>query len=305
MTNKDISFPYYSGNIHFIRVMGQVSLHNFIQAHKNPTARTLRIMKLVGVADALNLNKLKRKSKHDLFSFTPSVVINNGRNRGYKNIVNYTGLMQLDFDGIETPEKAKEIKEYLFDNYEEIVCSYLSPSMRGVKCLMKITQPRDRDHFRAIHKAASKEFEQIGYFDDATKNAVLPLFLSIDKDIMYKDISDCKTFDEEDWSQVKYVELLDKKTHTPTSNDYDYNRTVRIFRRKMEAIVDNGHPQLRSACLILGSRASAGYIELSEAEWLAEACIDHNAYLQKDINNYKTTALWAIKNGYRTPMYYK
>lgn len=303
--NKDVFFPYYSGNIKLKKVIGIVSLESFINAHKNPKPRTERLLKLVGCADTLNYSGLKRRTKQKLFSFTPSAMIDIGNGRSYKNIKSFTGLMQMDFDGIEDIEKAKDIKEYIFNHWQQVVCSYLSPSGRGVKCLLNIRKPNDIEHYRAIHKAVTNEFECIGYYDESTKNAVLPLFLSIDKDILYRDISECTKFIEEDWSKVSYVNLVKEPTrHHPTSNDYYYNKTVSIFEKKIDSIVDYGHPQLRSACLILGSRASAGYIDVNEAIQLAENAIDNNSYLQKDVNNYKSTARWSIENGFKNPRYY-
>jgi len=69
-------------------------------------------------------------------------------------------------------------------------------------------------------------------------------------------------------------------------------------------IASNGHPQLRTACLILGTRVGAGYLSFSEASEEVEFLVRTNNYLQKGIKGYLTTADWALKEGYHTPKYY-
>jgi hypothetical protein len=313
-TNKDVLFPYYSGYIKFTKAMGYVSLSNFIHAHKTPNKDIAALMDKIQEASESGDLKLKRELKQKLYSFTPSVEVGCvGTKRKYDNITGWTGLMQLDFDKIETVAKAHDLKEYLFTTYQCVVCAYMSPSGKGVKCLISITKPRDKEHYRAIYKSVQKEFESIGYFDPATKNAILPLFLSIDKDIYSRDISEAITWNEEDWTEEKKVQLLDKP---PTSNfvhsnkdshqaQYDYDKCIRIFTEAMNSIVDNGHPQLRHACLILGSRASAGYISKNEAISMCENAVLANSYFDKDQKGYIDTAHWAVEQGYKSPKYYK
>ena len=194
-TSKNVKFPYYSGNIKLTKVIGYVTLEDFVNAHAMPKQSTYDIMEQVKAASAAGDLALKRQLKHKLYSFTPSVIIELGVGRKYENIKEWTSIMQLDFDGIETPEKAHELKYYLFTTYQCVICTYLSPSNKGVKCLIRITKPRDREHFRAIYKTVEKEFEQLGYFDTATKNAMLPLFLSIDTNIISRDFSQAVPWD--------------------------------------------------------------------------------------------------------------
>lgn len=77
-----------------------------------------------------------------------------------------------------------------------------------------------------------------------------------------------------------------------------------MFREKIRAIGADGHPQMRRACLILGSRCGAGYIDAFEAEQLAQSEIQMNQYLQKDLKNYITTSKWAINEGRKNPKDY-
>lgn len=308
-TNKDIKFPYYSGNIFHTKVLGHVTLDEFIQVHKFPTNKTEILLKKVHQASIVGDLERKRELKQQLFSFTPGVMIEIGDKRKYDNVKKFTGLMQIDFDNIDDPMDAIAIKKHVFENYPQIICSYISPSGKGVKCLMKIIEPRDADHYRALHKGMENTFHEYSYLDLATKNAVLPLFISMDHKIMYRNWEDVPAWDYEDWTKVQHVHHNDNYAQTNfVSNDSaygsSYNKTIRGVQRRLRSIVDEGHPQVRTAALILGSRIAAGYMEREEAESLIVSEIRNNNYLNKGIDGYIKTAIWAIGQGMHTPKYY-
>lgn len=305
--NVDITFPYYSGNIHLTKAVGVVDLAKFISSHRNPHAKTIALLEKVAKASSDGDMKLKRELKHGLYTFTPSIMIDAGFARSYANVMWWTGLMQLDFDGIPSVEMAVDMKRHIFENYPQVICSYLSPSGRGVKCLIKTTVPESKEQYKALHKAIETEFSAYDYFDSSTKNAMLPLFLSADTEILSRDESECPPWTEEDWTKPVYVRLNDTPNFNPTSErskDYYFKKVVRIATEKVNLIIDNGHPQLRSACLILGSRAGAGYIEKHEAISLAVSLVESNSYFAKDIEGYLSTATWCIEEGYKRPKYY-
>jgi hypothetical protein len=302
--NVDITFPYYSGNIHLSKAIGVVNLAKFISSHKNPHPNTIAILEKVAKASVDGNMKLKRELKHGLYAFTPSIMINAGFARSYANVMWWTGLMQLDFDGIPSAEMAKEMKQHLFDNNNEIVCAYLSPSGRGVKCLIKTTIPESKEQYKALHKAIETEFSAYDYFDPATKNAMLPLFLSADTEILSRDESECPPWIEEDWSVTNYVRLNDTPNFNSVNSIELTNKTIRILNSKILNINNNGHPQVRSASLILGSRVTAGYISKADAELNIIRLINSNLYLQKGVEGYIATAMWGIKEGMKHPKYY-
>lgn len=308
-TNAEVHFNYFSGNIKLTRPIGLVTLEEFILAHRNPKRKTLNIMQKVQEASANGDLALKRQLKHQLFSFVPAALFKLGVGRKYDNIAQFTGLMQLDFDGIETIDKAYDLKHYLFTTYQCVVCTYFSPSGKGVKALIRTTVPKNKEQYQALYKTVEAEFEQMGYFDTATKNIVLPLFLSIDENILYRDFSEAVAWDQEDWSVPQKVQHPHTQLNFPTTRyqsetDYFYDKTVKLFRSKIEHIDGNGHPQVRSACLVLGSRAGAGYITRAEAEQLMESCISNNNYLSKNVDGYVKTGLWCINEGVTNPKEY-
>ena len=297
-------FSYYEGNIYKSDCVGHLTLRNFIDVHLNPTEETKQIIEKIGVVSKKGDKKAKAKLKERLFAFTPSVIVPIGMPRKYTSIQEFTGLMQLDFDNIPDKNIAENLKQHLFNMYEEIICIYISPSGLGVKALMSITIAEDVEHYKAIHKSVAKEMEQYGYFDMATKNAILPLFLSMDKKLLYRD--NYKTWVKEDWSKDKVSKHFDVPSVSVRANDNNYNmqKVIRITTKRVNDIVSDGHPQLRSAALILGSRVGAGYMDKISAEQLITNLIYSNAYLQKGIKGYVETALWALNEGIRNPKYF-
>lgn len=302
--------PYYSGNIKWSRCIGHVHYLDFINAHKNPKKETIDLINKINQAALTGNKDLKAQLKKELFTFTPSVKIKKGLKRRYSNIHGFTQFKQLDFDKIPDKETAIMLKNHVFENNPQVLCAYLSPSGLGVKCLLKTKKCKDIEHFRAMHKAIETHFSAYeDYFDSAVKNAILPLFLSIDKHILFRYFKSTEEWTEEDWTKTEYVRLNDVSVnyadkYTDKQKQYYLDKTVRLFREKIRAIQEDGHPQMRTACLILGSRCGAGYIDLYEAERLAESEITMNQYLQKDLKNYITTSKWAINEGRKNPKDY-
>ena len=118
-TNKDIKFPYYSGDIYDSRVKGYVTIRQFIRSHKSPVYKMSDLFTRIAKANEDEDFILKRQLKQGLFSFTPSVMINIGDARKYQNIKNWTGLIQLDFDKIPDEKTAQDLKEHLFSRYHQ------------------------------------------------------------------------------------------------------------------------------------------------------------------------------------------
>lgn len=303
--------PYYSGNIKNSICMGHVSYDYFIKAHKNPKDEVVVLMEKIKEASLNKDKNLKAELKKQLVAFTPSVQIKKGYRRMYENIIEFNQYKQLDFDKIPDSETAVMVKEHVFENNPEILCAFLSPSGLGVKCLLKTKRCENIEEFRAMHKAIETHFSVYeDYFDSAVKNAILPLFLSIDFNILHRNFNETATWTQTDWTKTEYVRLNDVEInfanrYTDKQRQYYLDKTIKLFKDKICLIGADGHPQMRSACLILGSRAGAGYIDINDAERLAEQEINCNQYLQKDLKNYIKTSKWAIREGYKNPKDYK
>ena len=188
-TNKDIKFSYYSGNIFRPNSLGVVSLDKLIKSISNPKPEFDKLFFEIEIATIKGDKALKRALKQKLYSFTPSALIQRGLTRRYNNVDSFTCVMQIDFDGVTDIDEAIELKEHVFNNNKQIICAFLSPSRLGVKCLMRIKQPKSKEHYKALHKEMVKHFECYNYLDEATNNAMLPMFLSRDKQILWRDFS--------------------------------------------------------------------------------------------------------------------
>jgi len=288
MTNK---IPYYKGNIKLSKVIGHVSLSQFIFAIKNPRAN---IKKLIDEIAITKDSVLKRELKHQLYSFTVSVFVPYYKKRSYKNIQYFTGLMQLDFDKVNGSLEDLKIELYL---KPYVICVFYSPSRNGLKAICLTKVPRNVEHYKAIHKAVKTDLN-IDSFDDATNNPILPLFLSYDEEIYHKPIDKVIAFDKEDFSKPEFVVPLTVEQTKYIPNFNNYEKTLRIFKSKINSIQENGHPQVVKACLILGSRVAAEYIGYNEALTVMQTEIRNNEYLKKGTNGYLKTGLFFINKGY-------
>jgi hypothetical protein len=301
-TLENISFNYYSSNIFLSKALGVVSLRQFINANKNPKQKVKEV--LLKIADCKD-DENKRKLKQSLYCFTPAVLIGIDTKRNYANIHKFTGLVQLDFDKLEDGAAAVQLRDWLFNSYPQVVTAYISPSKKGVKALMAIPEVKTVDEFKEYWLGIRQAFANIPSFDTATKNAILPLFISYDPDLKYR----------EKWEVWTTKGIVEKTPFTQQVNakqikldatqaSYYKDKTINIFNNKIDSIVDNGHPQLIKACLVLGSRAAAGYIDEFEALSLIVNAIGRNSYLSKDTKGYIKTGTKMFGEGLKRIMNY-
>lgn len=308
---------YYSGNIKDSICKGSVSLDQFLRANRSPSLSVRAIFDRIRKAEENNDKELKSRLKEQLFAFTPGVFIEPGKSRRYENIIRFTGLMQLDFDNEPFGE---DLKQWLFNEYEQCVCAYTSPSGVGVKALFRIPISHTVSEYQEYFLGVEKEMEDQGIdsFDHAPYNAILPLFLSWDDSMLSRSnpliwLKKCLKLDI---NLHKNLAITQPATTIPSygeefgSMTYFRRITIEIFEKKVADIVcDPGHPTLRDACLVLGSRVGAGYISKHEAELVALASIMNNAYLlrkgKSGTDNYIKTSRWAINIGETRPKYYR
>jgi hypothetical protein len=285
-----IQFQYFSNNIGSTKPIGYLTLKQFIQAHRNPKAETKAVFEQIAICETKGDMERKAESKqNNLYFFTPCVNLNGGRK--YADIINFTGLLVLDFDHIDN---AVAMKEHLFNEYEFVVCAWLSPSKKGVKALVKIPEPSDIKDFKRSFNAITEIMEIYDGFDVCNKNAVLPLFQSYDPDLLYRD--DATTFEgKKEVEEYKYEAPLNPIIIDPSEKDKQ--SVLNIITHSINKIQDEGHPQLRGASIMLGGYVASGYVSFYEAEQWIYNLIESNGYLRKGITGYKKTASWGINEG--------
>lgn len=296
---NDILFQYYGSDIRNTTPLGCVSLDYWIQSMVNPKPEFKDIFEKIQIASLSNNKAEKDELKRHLYFFTPAVLVNSKRR--YSDINRFTGLLTVDFDGLEI-DYAKEFKEALFKEYKFIICSWLSASKKGVRALIKIPISKNVNEFKSYYNAIREELSIYNGFDVATQNAVLPMFMSYDTDILFRN-------DYTEWNK-KYTAPEPLKIQQYFVNESNSN-IDKIVISGVNKITSNGHPQLRAVAFALGGYISAGYITESNAIQLIENCINNNAYLNRRHNGlqmaevYKTTAKTMILNGQFKPLFIK
>jgi hypothetical protein len=308
-----VRFQYYNGDIKKSKPLGFINLETFIEKHVEPSDNLLGVFKQIEEATKNGDKALKSKLKmENLYSFTVSAQFKGTRK--YDDIVDFNPIAQLDFDGL-TEQEAEEFRDWIFEQYPQIICSYLSPSRKGVKALIRIPKislengiANGINEYKDYYRAIESEFGNYKGFDAAPKNLVLPLFISYDffmpsRTLENAEIWDLKEFEPDSLTQK--FPLPVKPYKKLKSNDKNEQRAYNTVRKAISNIVSSpGHYQLRSACLIFGTRCGAGYVDINDAKREVEQLVRQNAYLSKGVNGYITTALWGLEQGYRTPNYY-
>jgi CRISPR/Cas system CSM-associated protein Csm2 small subunit len=241
--------------------------------------------------------KKKAELKQHLFYTTPCIMTDM-QGRGYKNITAFTGVLVLDFDKINN---AVEFKHYLFDTYKFIFACWVSTSGNGVRAFVSIPESTDVEEFKQYFWGLAHEvmFAYNG-FDIAPQNCVLPLFISYDPNILVRKI-------DAQWSIKKIKSIVTPQIEPirfRSSNIYE-KWSIDNFRKSIDKINDNGHPQLRAAAYALGGRVGAGYISEYSAINEANNIITTNLYLAKGYAGYKRTAKEMILKGKYQPLYFK
>lgn len=295
MIFKETKFQYYPARIKSITPKGFISLDYFLNSIKNPKSSTLGIFKQIEKAELAGDMKLKSELKqNNLFFFTPCVHVKDFRR--YKNIKLFTGLIPLDFDHIDN---AQEFKEYIFNEYNFIIATWLSPSKKGVKCLVKIPVVSSIDIFKQHFFALEEIFEIFDGYDGTTKNAVLPLFQSYDFDLLVRENPETftgKKIDKQDFKADPVRQSI------PYPSDKKEALIFKIADTGINKIKAPGHPQLRSICISLGGYVASGYIDLTSIVSHVDFLIACNGYLKKGVEGYKKTARWAINEGMKKPI---
>lgn len=289
-----MKFQYYPADIRQNKPIDFISLIDFIKKTKTPQEKTKQLFEQIVQAEKNKDWETKHKLKSQLVKFTPCVHINNWRK--YENIEKFTGLLVLDFDHLDSSE-ALELKNALFDSCNFIIACWLSPSKHGIKALVKIPISKDVDEFKSYAKAIINDLGSIKGFDSApTLNCVQPLYLSYDKDLLYRE--DFTTYEKKYIEPVKVIFKplnLVKEPKTET--------IATIVVNNINTITTTGHYKLRAISYSLGGYISAGYISESDALYIINSCIEMHPYLNAKASTYKKTAQTMIIKGQSEPLY--
>jgi len=280
-------FQYYAGDIKKVGPLGYVTLKQLIQSTETPKPHVLDIIK--------DIQKGDKSRKIELYAFTPCVVVQS--KRAYSSIDHFTGLLVLDFDHIEN---AIELRDHLFETYDFIITAWISPSGKGVKCIIRIPGCTTVEQFKEYYWGVADKMMEYDGFDTTGQNPVLPLFLGYDTNILWRTDATMwkgkgvnpRAFKPTDVSNITRVE--------PT--ELHKRRIEGIIKSMMSKATNQGHQTVRSSSLILGGYVASGYMEYYEAVQLIYFLIETNQYLQKGVAGYKKTAFFFINQGQMSPL---
>ena len=299
MTNfiDKISFQYFGAKIWEARPLGELTLRQFLDVHKNPKQSTVECIDLI--KEASKNGDLKRKDslkQNNLYSFVPSVKLD-GSGRGLVNIIDYNPIMMVEFDKIS---HALELKERLFKNLKSVIASWISPSGSGVKLLIRIPKPKSVEEYKQYYCGLAYYLSQYDGFDGVNFNIVLPLFLSYDRDILIRE-------DAEEWTQrggkINAFQVYKGEFEVPENiNDEIKDKIVEKISFLVNQIDDNAHPRIRSISTVFGGLCSQYGFDIEEADGLLCYLIENNIYMQKNIRGYCKTAKEFLRKGYLSPL---
>lgn len=289
-------FSTYRGNIYKPEPIGTTSLNSFIDDISNPDRATIELVdKIRTTTDKTEKSRLKT----NLTAYTPCVLCSDGRS--YDHIMEFSGLLTVDFDKLPSNEYAKDVRKFLIDEYPSVYCSWLSASGLGVRALIHIERPKSIDDFKHIFNAFRnnvEDYEIIEYFDNAPKNVVLPLFRSVDFEMLWRERAEMFT---DRLIPTQPVIIQTPPLRMP--DDEDERHVVNIVKSAISKINDNGHPQLRATAFVLGGYVGGGYIQEYTAVELIDSLINSNQYLSIKPSVYKLTARQMIQKGIQQPLY--
>lgn len=289
-----ITFQYYNNRATSPEPLGFVTIDSFLSSIKNPKDNMKKILKDIQEASNKGDKNLKAELKTQLYSFTPCVHVN--KRRAYSDIIKFTGLTVLDFDKIDN---AKDLKQFLFKTYSSIIACWLSPSGKGVKAFVKIPVCESIDEYKSYFYGLASEMEIYKGFDATTQNAVLPLFIGWDNEILIR--KDFTTWNIKGNKINNFTQSESKPIQVTVSNKQT-EWVVEWFKDKINSITGDGHPQLRDNSVTLGGYVGSGYLSYVDAINLVNRLIENNSYLQKGVSGYQKTAKQAIEVGITKPL---
>ena len=292
-----VSFQFFPAKIWEVKPIGELTLSQFLNAHKNPTQHTLDVINKIQEASRNGDLKLKDELKqNNLYSFVPSVKLD-GNGRGLINIVDYNPIMMVEFDKIS---HAKELKQRLFNNLKSVIAAWISPSGKGLKLLIRIPKPKSVEEYKQYYCGIAYYLSQYEGFDGVNFNIVLPLFLSYDKDILIRQ-------DAEEWTQrggkIDAFKPFEGEFEVP--EDIDEETKEKIIQKityLVNQINDNAHPRIRNISTIFGGFCSQYGFNVDEADDLLCYLIEQNEYMQKNIRGYCKTAKEFLRKGFLAPL---
>lgn len=299
----DTKIQYFEGKIWKPKPLGEITLRQFIESHKNPKDNIKEVFRKIAEAEKKEDWETKGKLKqNNLFYFTPCVSLD-GEGRSYCNVIGFSGILVLDFDHIKGD--TQKFRDKLFNNLKSVICAYVSPSAKGIKALLRIPKVNSVEEFKEYFYGIAYELEHMDSFDGSGQNPVLPNFLSWDENIRWRE--DPETWTQRGGKYDEFEEYVGDYEEIEDVTDEDKREVLRrvynVVKKADEEQV--GHINVRTGALLGGGYCATGYITYDEIENYIFKWIDESPYLSAKSTTYKKTASTMIQKGAKSPLYLK
>lgn len=294
---NSLSFYFYPANVKITKPINTITLEQFVEANRNPKEEIQELFKKIQVANEKEKQELKQK----LYYFTPCVKTN-GLGRSYSDITAFNGLLCLEFDKI--PDFAVQLRDWIFDNFEECVCAYISPSGKGTKTLWKIPVVEDVDSFKEYFYGLSYKFSRVVGYDPSSQNPILPLYLSWDKDLRYRPYKEAKTWTIRGGKINEFKPFTGEIEVLENVEEKDLERIFRAIDQTFEKIdrEQTAHFLLRNLALWIGGLCGYGYLTTDDATDYICDKIKNSIYCLKNETGYCNTVKDFIIKGSYAPL---
>lgn len=298
-----VKMDFYPADITKCKPIGEVSIREFIEAHRNPKPAIVELFTQISDASAKGDLKLKNEIKKGLFYFVPSVKVLNWRN--YENIQSYNPVLQVDFDNIQW---AEELRDELFNKLSCVICAYVSPSKFGCKLLVRVPECSSIVELKSYIYGLYSYLQVYTGFDPAPKNVILPLYLSMDRDIKWREnatVWDIRGIQKDEFN-INFIDLDFEATDKLSTEDI-----MNVAKHVKNTIGLADKNQVGHSAVISGSMIASGYAaqytnidEDKMFDYLTK-CIEESEYLQKNLSGYLKTAKTMFQKGLSAPLEYK
>lgn len=295
--NKYLFDEYTSGNVYDTTPTNRIDLPYLLHKIKFPTLELVETVEQIRKAKENKQEQLKTALKATLPYYTPCVQVQGGR--GYVNITGFTGLTVLDFDKLDSTNRAYELRNTFFEEYKWIIAGWVSPSGNGVKFIVKIPVVNNVAEYKAHYYALMELFEFNPWFDPCNLNAVLPLYYSYDTDLIVR--TDAIEFT--DTLEIEQEPIVNPEDYIFNFDEKGVEDAINHVSNTIDLIEVNGpgHQLLRTASFTAGNYARWGFFDLHEANVIMGNLIYLHPYLSKKANTYKKSADDGIKWGFDHP----
>jgi len=294
---ESVSFQFFPAKIWEAKPLGELTLRAFLDVHRQPKESTVKVIEEIKIAAKNNDLKLKDSLKqNNLYSFVPSVKLD-GLGRAYSNVVDFNPILLCEFDKID---HAIELKERLFNNLKSVVASWISPSGRGLKLIIRIPKPISIENYKEYYNGVAYFMSQYEGFDGVNTNICLPLFLSYDRDILVRE-------NAEEWTQrggkINSFKPFEGEFEVPEDiEDETKDKIVEKITYLVNQIDDNAHPRIRNIATIFGGFCAQYGFDIQEADDLICDLVADNSYMQKNVRGYCKTAKEFLRKGFLSPL---